>query len=274
MSSINNIMKTEAKQLLRDLRAAVKLGKPEAVDIALDGLLRLPGVSSNDRMSDGYIEQIILPVGETLARLRSSQLRPMLTHPLAVGRAVGAVALAFRFVNENDTTPKDLRNPGRDSRQDVRLALGKALIKVSMADPEKTFYLGKTWITAPVPRLRATALIFIPSLNPKHKTEITGLLNALGTDENLEVRAALVDALLTLTRNGYTEQVLGILLSWASDPHPNSWVICRTLSSSWAADHPREVESILRVIQSKKTDTGHINSALKALKHHGIDINL
>jgi HEAT repeat protein len=267
-------MKTDDKQLFRDLRAAVMLGKPEAVDIALDGLLRLPGVSSNDRMSNGFIQQIILPVGEALAGLRSPQLRPMLTHQLAVGRAVGAVALAHRYVNENDATPKDLRHPGSDTRQDVRLALGKALVEVSMADPEKTIDLGKTWITDPAPKLRATALIFIPTLIPKHKDQIMNLLGTLGTDENPEVRAALVDALITLARNGYPEQVLGLLFSWASEHHPNSWVICRTLSASWASDHPCEVESILRTIQSRKADAGHIDNALKSLKRHGIDISL
>ena len=56
-------MKTEIKQTLRDLRAAAILGRPEAVDIAMDGLLALPCVSANDRMSDGFIKKVVLPVG-------------------------------------------------------------------------------------------------------------------------------------------------------------------------------------------------------------------
>ena len=61
--------KNETRQLLRDLRAAVMLGQPEAVDMALDGLLAFPGVAANDRMDEGFIEQVILPVGEVLKTL-------------------------------------------------------------------------------------------------------------------------------------------------------------------------------------------------------------
>jgi len=77
-------MKAEIKQILRDLRAAVSLGRLEAIDIAMNSLLDLPGVASNDQMNEGFIEQVIIPVGELLAGLKSSQLRPLLTHPLAV----------------------------------------------------------------------------------------------------------------------------------------------------------------------------------------------
>ena len=63
-------MKHETKQLLRDLRVAAMLGQPEAIDIALNGLLALPGVASNDRMSDGLIEQVVLP------DLHSGQISP------------------------------------------------------------------------------------------------------------------------------------------------------------------------------------------------------
>ena len=274
MNSKSCTMKTEIKQLLRDLRAAVILGRPEAVDIALDGLLKLPGVSANDRMSHGFIEQVAIPLGEALAGLSSSQLRPLLIHHLAVGRAVGGVAIAHRYVKSNDSTEKDLRQSGNDSRLDVRLALGKSLSVVCEADPKKTINLGITWIKHSSPRLRYTSLIFLPALANNFEEEIIELLGTLSTDPNLEVRAALVDALNHLGRMGFSRSVLGLLSLWSSESQPDSWLICRILSGSWAVNHTGEVKSILQDVHAKTGESRYITGALKALKRHGLEIDL
>jgi hypothetical protein len=267
-------MKTGIKQLLRDLRTAVILGRPEAVDIALDGLLNLPGVSSNDRMSQGFTEKVVIPVGEALAGLKSSLLRPLLAHHLAVGRAVGGVALAHRYVKSNDSTQKDLLQPGNDSRSDVRLALGRSLIIVSEADPEKIISLGTTWIKHSSPRLRYTALIFLPELAKNFEVEIIGLLGTLSTDPNPEVRAALVNALNHLAEMSFSRSVLGLLSLWSSESQPDSWLICRILSGSWAVNHAAEVKSILQEVHAKIGESSHVTGALKALKRHGFEIDL
>jgi len=267
-------MKIDFKQLLRDLRAAMLLGRPEAIDVAMDGLSGLPGVNSNDRMSEHFIEQVVLPVGEVISGLKAAQLRPLLEHQLAVGRAVGAVALAHRFLKENDATPKDLRRPGNDPRPDVRTALGKTLAGVVEHNPEKILPLATNWITQPSPRLRHTALIFISPLGNRYGAQILHLLGSLGKDPDPEVNAALVDALTALARMGHAEPVLGILALWASETRPNSWVICRVLSASWAAGHHSAVKSILQEVHSKTGESSHISNALKALKRHGVEISL
>ena len=267
-------MKTDIKQLQRDLKAAVMLGRPEAVDIALDGLLRLPGVASNDRMPEGFIEQVILPVGETLSGLKAAQLRPLLAHNLAVGRAVGAVAYACRFIKNSDSTQKDLRRPGNDPRPDVRLSLGRGLFITGPADPVKTLDLGTAWITQAGPRLRHTALVFLPGLVPHYGTGILDLLGQEGTDPDWDVRAALVEALNAFARTSYAEPVLDLLSRWSAEPHPNSWVICRVLAASWAIDHPSAVKSILQEISAKTGDSSDITHTLKAFKRHGAEIEL
>ena len=267
-------MKTDLKQLMRDLRAAVMLKRPEAVDVALNHLLGLPGVASNEQMTGSSIDHVVLPVGETLAALNSPLLRPLLTHPLAVGRAVGGVALAHRFVKQSDTTPKDLQRPANDPRQDVRQALGKALLAVGPIHTPKTFDLAKSWIEQPGSRLRYTALIFLPGLVPALGPQLLELVSSLDEDQDRDVRAALAEALTALARSGLAGPVLDLLALWASKPHPNSWVICRILSASWACEHPGEVKSILRAIQPKTGESSEINNALKALKRHGVDIDL
>ena len=267
-------MKTESKQLLRDLKAAAMLGRPGAIDIALDGLLGLPGVASNDRMDAGLIEQVILPVGKALTTLQSSQLRPLLDHQLAAGRAIGAVALVHHFVEGKDATQKDLRKPAGDARPDVRAALGRTLFTIANADPEKLLNLGTTWIMQTSPKLRHTALVFIPALASHFGARIVGLLGPLGADEDRDVRAALVDALKALGHTGLANSVLELLLMWGSESKPNSWVICRVISSSWAADYPEEVEAILRGLESKVGKSSQISNAVRALARHGLEIKI
>lgn len=267
-------MKTDHKQLLRDLRGAVILNHPQAVDMALNGLLALPGVASNDRMSDNAIDHTVLPAGEILAALKAPLLRPLSTHPLAIGRAVGGVALAHRLVKQADTTPKDLWSLAGDPRQDVRQALGKALLGLSSAYPGKIFELAKSWLAQPGSRLRYTALVFLPGLAPSYKAQLLDLVSRLDEDPDRDVRAALVEALNAIAHHTLAAPVLDLLVLWSAKAQPNTWVISRILSASWASEHPSEVKSILGSMQTKIGESGDIQHARKALKRHGLEIDL
>ncbi len=150
--------KNDSRQILRDLKAATLLGNPEAVDIALNGLLAIPGVAANDRMTEGFLDKVILPVGQALVTMKTSQLRPLLNHSLAAGRAIGAVALANQFMAGMDATPKDLHKPANDPRADVRVALGHALRIAGPQDPARLLDLGTPWLMNAAPRPRTTGL--------------------------------------------------------------------------------------------------------------------
>ncbi len=266
--------KNEINQLLRDLKVATLLGNPETVNLALNGLLGLPGVASNDRMNLGLIETAILPVGQALTSLTATTLRPLLAHSLAAGRAVGAVALAYLFVDGKHATAKDLRKPANDPRADVRQSLGLALLNAAAASPEKIHQLGTQWLMGKTPKPRHTALIFLPGLAPHYGDKLVGLLGPLGSDDDRDVRAALVEALILLGQAGLAESVLGLLSLWVGEASPNSWVIGRTLSASWAAEHIDQTKIILQTLQSKTKDSSHVSGALKALKRHGVEITL
>ena len=267
-------MKAKTRELLRDIKAAAIFGQPETIELALNGLRTIPAVAANDRMGGSLIEQVVLPAGRSLSRLESKHLRPLLDDPLAAIRAVGAVGLAHRFLLEKDAGQKDLRRPGSDPRPDMRAALGRSLFEAWEANPERLLHLGAEWLAQPSPRLRHSALIFIPALAPAYGQRVVGLLKTLGADEDRDVRAALVDALKNLAGAGLAESVLGLLAAWVTESRPNSWVVCRTLSGSWAASHPSEAESILQELQSKTGKTSDISNALRALKRHGVEINL
>ena len=235
-------MKNDTRQLLRDLKTATLLGNPEAVNIALNGLLSFPGVAANDKMNAGFIEKTILPVGQALVPLKTSQLRALLEHDLAAGRAIGAVALAYQFIAGKDATPKDLRKPANDPRQDVRNSLGRVLLLAGQKAPAKLYELGTPWLRNTAPKPRYTALIFVPTLAESHGQQLVELLTPLGSDPDREVRAALVDALNALGQGGLAESVLGLLTLWVAEARPNSWVISRVLSASWVGAHPQEAE--------------------------------
>ena len=267
-------MKNNPRQLLRDLKTATLLGNPEAVNIALSGILAFPGVAANDRMDEGFIEKTILPVGQALTPLKTSYLRPLLDHDLAAGRAIGAVALADQYIAGKDATPKDLRKPANDLREDVRSSLGKALFIGGRQAPDKLYDLGTPWLMNTAPKPRYTALIFIPALAESHGKRVVGLLGPLGSDPDREVRTALVDALSALARENLAESVLELLSLWATEAHPNSWVISRVLSASWVTEYPQDAGSILQELSSKSGTSSQVKSAVEALSRHGVEINI
>ena len=267
-------MKNETRQLLRDLKTAAILGNPEAVDLALNGLLGFPGVAANDRMDDGFIEKTILPVGRELTPLKTSFLRPLISHSLVAGRAIGAVALADQYIAGKQATAKDLQKPANDPRLEVRKALGRELLILGNKDFGKLMALGTSWLTNTAPKPRYTALIFVPALAVNHGEQLVGLLAPLDRDSDWDVRVVLVDALNSLGQAGLGESVMEMLHTWASDQNPNGWVISRVLSASWSAAYPAQTRVILGELSSKNGMESQVKSAVEALSRHGVEINL
>ncbi len=266
--------KAQTREALGDLKAAVRLGHPGAVQTAIDGLRALPKVAANDRLSEGFLDQVVHPAGEIMARLPADQLLPLLGDRLAALRAVGAAALAQRHLAGKDVSQSALLAPAKDPRPEVRIALGKALREVGEAHSECLLRLVTAWLPDKSPRARTTALTALPALTQSQGESIIALVKPLIDDEHPEVHAALVEALRTFAQSGLAKPVLGLLADWGAEPHPNVWVITRSLSGSWAASHPKEVEDILRRLHAKVGKTKNITHALRALERHGAGIEI
>jgi hypothetical protein len=266
-------MKNDTRQLLRDLKTAAILGDPEAVDLALNGLLAFPGVAANDWLDDGLIEKTILPVGRALTPLKTSLLRPLLSHGLTAGRAIGAVALADHYITGKQATAKDLYKPAIDPRLEVRKALGRELRVIGYQDLGKLLALGTSWLTNASPKPRYTALIFTPALAASHAEQLLSLLAPLGHDADWDVRAVLVDTLNSLGQAGLGESIMELLYNWASETNPNSWVISRVLSASWSASYPVQIRAVLGELSLKSGTESQVKSAVEALSRHGVEIN-
>jgi hypothetical protein len=263
-------MKSSYREFLTDLKAAVLIGHPEGVEIALEGLWEQPLVASNQRLSEAFIAEVLLPAGKLMASLPAQDLRPMLGDPSAAVRTIGAAALAWRFFSDADVTHEDLRRAAGDPRPEVRAGLGGALFATAQQDSTRLLSLGEKWCHEPSPRLRQTALNFLPALADSHADRLLALYASLGDEDDRKVRAALVAALVDLAGAGQAESILDLLASWASGSSPNIWVIAKTLSASWAAVHHVRALAILETIQSRTGKTKEVTNALRALERHGV----
>jgi len=258
-------MKPELRTLITDIKAAARIGHAESMWLALDGLLDLPEVAGNPQMSEAFIMQAVLPIGEVLSRsrLNLSLLRPLINEPTAALRAIAAAAFAQRFLTQGDAKEKDLKTLGQDPRKDVRQALTLAL--ASQDQVETLQPLVDSWLKARSPRLKAAAIQLLTRL-PDNAFEV---LKDLQIDSDPEVRSAVVDTLTALAQEASAVHVLDLLEHWVNAQENNIWVITKTLSGSWAAANAERALAILGKLKAHAGLHKHISSALKALQRHG-----
>ncbi len=266
--------KSRFRETLNDLKAAVRIGHPEALDVALDGLRSLPQVAGNERLGEGFIEQVVYPAGKILSQMPARKLMHLLEEPAAAMRAIGAVAFARRYLLAEDGSPKQLRAPAGDARPEVRHTLGETLREVGEACPERLLPLAEDWLAAPSPLRRASALNFLPALATEYPQQLLDWLVAQADDQAPEVRAALVDTLRRTARAGLAEAVLRLLAAWAQAPRLNVWVITRAISDAWATAHPQEVRDIIHTVYQNAGESKDLNNAIQALGRRGLDIDL
>ncbi len=130
------------------------------------------------------------------------------------------------------------------------------------------------WLNDRSPRLRQTALLALSGLaessavDQARAEEILASLDALSGEADAEVRAALVAALISLAEAGYPELLLDLLERWGDLESDNTWVITRTLSASWAADHLARAAAILDRLAGRAAAGRYVESARRALARH------
>jgi hypothetical protein len=265
-------MRTDLYSLLIDIRAAARIGHAESLWVALDGLFDLPEVAGNPPMRPAFIREAILPIGEELGtpRITAAMLRPLAQHDHAAIRAIAAAAYASRYLSNEQSKANDLAALGRDPRKDVRQALVFALGQAGKEYPDRLEGLAERWLAEDSPRLQAVALLLLPSLAEVNPGAGMGLLSDFQPTSDPEVRTALVECLVELAQ-GEADAVLALLKSWGADSGNNLWVICKTLSRSWAASHADDSLEILSQLAAQQGPDKAILKALKAMERHGED---
>lgn len=265
-------MKSDIRTLLRDIQAAARIGHTESLWAALDLLQDLPQVAGNHPMSESFINQVVLPVGEAVsaARMNQSALRPLANHSLAVYRAAAGIALLRQYLDgRNGTTLQSVNALAQDSRQDVREAIRLAALHANHANPEKLAELYQAWQASGAPRLQALAYQLLPNLPGEIVLQKLETLEAEALASQPEVRKTLASTLSTLAANGDAEEVLAILARWAARPEPDHRIITRCLTNSWAARHPAESLEILTELTAQLGAKKRIRRTLESLHRHG-----
>lgn len=271
--------KAQLRELTADLKAAVVIGQQEAVSVALDGLRQLPDIAGNHPIGEAFLEQAILPLGHILSggRIPASRLVDYLRDPLTGIRAVASAALGLRFCSQGDVQEGDLRRAGSDTREEVRVALAKALIEGTPFSPEQVLLLGSAWARPhkggaswPVVELRlcTTALAFLTAFAQSQPEALLVVCLLLHRDGELQVRAGVADLLLALAESGHSRAVLERLSGWAQEQQPNEWLICRALSGSWASRELEMAEEILKSLEKQVGTSSQVSNARKALERH------
>jgi hypothetical protein len=270
------MMKSEIHELTADFKAAVRIGHPESLQVALDGYRMLPEVTGNAALTQAFIRQAILLLGEVLAypHLDLAQVETLLEDPLTGVRALGAVASGVRFLAGHGVDADDLRRPGRDQRPEVRAALGEALAKHAHENPALLLALVNDWLggdvgAAPSTRLRLSALIAMRGLISDYGDELIPYLTDSPAESDRETRSAHIEALISGAESGRETAVYELLRTWAAEQEPDTWMIAKTLSSAWAARNPAESEVILQVLETKVGEDRSIERAKRALTRHG-----
>ena len=238
-------MRSEIYELIADFKAAVRIGHPESLAVALEGFFVLPEVAGNAVLNESFIHQAILPLGEVLAfpGLKIEQLTTLLVDPSAGARALGGVAL------------------------------GEALARHAQLDPGRLLSLLETWLDVRTKvvqsaRLRYTGLVAIRGLMPVYGDQALALLVAQPLESDTDTRRAYVSALIYYAQNGYDGEVYDLLTNWSEKPEPDTWIVTKTLSAAWAAVSPERSESILRSLEKQSAGGQGIERARRALARH------
>lgn len=265
-------MKSEIRTLIRDIQAAARIGHIDSVYAALDGLLDLPQFSGNQSIPEPTLQQVVLPVGEALARprLNAATLRPLVTHAYAVFRAVAGAALTFQYLREiNGTTLKDLTTLAQDPRPDVREAIRLALLHSSSTATERLDALYETWLKSSSPRLQTLALEILPQMPEENAIGKIRQIQTKALDPTGEFKKSLAETLSQLAAGAYPTEVLDILTAWAALPEPDIWLISRCLAKPWAAEHPQQALALLETLTAHSGPHKQIRKALRNLHQRG-----
>lgn len=264
-------MRPEIHSLLTDIKAAARIGHPESLWAALDGLLDLPEVAGNPPMSETFLHRVILPVGQTLAhpRIPPALLKPLAEQPQAALRAAAGVALITRYLTNGQVTLNQLSSLGQDPRKDVRRALILAAKPAEGYHPTQLGILAAAWIEAPSPRKQSTALQLLPYLADRETSTALNLIEGFRVPSDGEVRAAAAAALTGLAEAGWGKEIIELMASWEQSNQAAQWVAGKTLARSWAAEYAAPALAVLAGFAQQAGPGKAFHKAVFALHQHG-----
>lgn len=265
-------MKGLLRTILTDLKAAVRIGHPDAIAAALEGLAAQSEIASNQTLADDFISQVILPFGEVLSHSRTPDqvLESFAEDPTTGIKAIAIVAQVLRLLREDEPDIGELTRLANDSRADIRVTLVRALASAGSDSNSITNSLAKEWLQSEDKRVQQTGLQVVAKQSTP-QIDILEFIADIGTYPDRELNQDVVSALINLAQKDAAQEVLSQFKEWLDAEPPNSWVITRALSSSWASHYSIEALEILKSLAIMKAAHKQIISALRALIRHGAE---
>ena len=265
-------MNSHIRAIITDLKAAVRIGHPESIQAALDGLRALPEVSSNQALHEDFVSKAIVPMGIILStpQLPFAIITSLESDALAAIRAVAAAAYAVRYVVDESTAVEDLARWSNEPRAEVRAAFRLGILHSVDQRPERALSLVSFCLASDSPRLQQLGLQIVAGFPEEHCAEVIPMLSSLNSELDPDINTDLVNAMNALANNRYAEGILSTLSDWIQANKYSAWVVTRTLSSSWAAEEPQAALGILRQLALQNGAHKQIVNALRALTRHGV----
>jgi hypothetical protein len=265
-------MRSDIKEILTDINAALRIQHPESILVALDKILDLPEVTGNQVLEEVSITNIVLPIGNRLSakNLPDEIYNILIEAEFAVFRALAAVIAAERNFLSDDIDLSELLNFAQD-RRDVGMALSAALTEKAEFNSDKILKLIDSWIESDSIGLLNISLSLIPSVINAENTGILEKVGALSDTDYPDLKRALADVLIKIAQKGFDSQVLSLLETWEFETGEKEWITLRAFSASWSVKfEDRTLKIIEKIAMSKKEDR-QIVKTLSALKRNGAE---
>ncbi len=247
-------------QLLIDLKGAARLGSPEALDLALEGLAEWRAFAANASLAFEDVERVLVPLGEVLAApaVPADYLRSLATHALAGGRALAAVALVLRHLRGEATCSALLTRLAGDKRAEVRFALAAALGRHGRDEhfPAAVALLDAWLAPARGPRVWQTALQAAAGLARSHPRQVLSLVERLTPAQvaHPEVQRPLAEALRQLGTFGTHADrtaLLQLLEKWLRESDGDAArLVLQVLHAGWAQRMPEQALALLDAVEA------------------------
>lgn len=245
-------MTSRQREVLADLRAAVNLAHPQALELALDAVRRQPLISGNQPLDQGAIQRWLLPIGEILSRsaVPWSVLERLQRDPLAGMRAIAAVAALQRWLEAEQRALPLLDQAAADRRPEPSQALLLAARPAVREFPRRLFILAERWLRPESPASKRSAAYQLLSLLAETSgDQPLALVDSAPLPASAGEYAALANLLIAVGQSGAGQSVLDRLSDWAQADHHDSWLYCRVLSADWALGYRSQAEHILDTLE-------------------------
>jgi HEAT repeat protein len=243
-------LKAFIRELVGDFKAAARIGDPDSLEAVMDRVRTAP--------EDDLPASSLFQLGEALNSLPAGVLMPWLDDEDPGVRGIAAAAIGLSASSSGPVPEEVLRFIADDPVDEVRIALIDGLTaSVASAAGLIERFLGDDSL-----RVRRTGLRLLGMTRDMAMRNLDTLAT-IDLEEDHGLREDLVEALNRLAEAGQVETVLGLLDTWAGREVPNTWVVTRVVSASWAQAHSTRCVTILNKLAQVVGDNRSIARALE-----------